>query len=60
MRLTILLTASSSLLAGTSACIFSALMFPDEPLMLWRVIPIAVLHLWPVIPAVAPSSPRSR
>ena len=53
MRLTILLIASSCLLAGTSACLFSALMFPAEPLMLWRVIPIAVLHLWPVIPAIA-------
>ena len=53
MRLTILLIASSCLLAGTSACVFSALMFPAEPLMLWRVIPIAVLHLWPVIPAIA-------
>ena len=53
MRLTILLIASSCLLAGTSACVFSALMFPAEPLRLWRVIPIAVLHLWPVIPAIA-------
>ena len=53
MRLTMLLIASSCLLAGTSACIFSALMFPADPLMLWRVIPIAVLHLWPVIPAIA-------
>ena len=48
-----LLIASSCLLAGTSACIFSALMFPADPLMLWRVIPIAVLHLWPVIVAMA-------
>ena len=53
MRLTMLLIASSCLLAGTSACIFSALMFPADPLMLWRVIPIAVLHLWPVIVAMA-------
>ena len=52
MRLTVLLIASSCLLAGTSACIFSTLMFPAEPLMPWRVIPIAVLHLWPVIPAI--------
>ena len=48
-----LLIASSCLLAGASACIFSALMFPADPLMLWRVIPIAVLHLWPVIFAMA-------
>ena len=53
MRLTLLLIGSSCLLAGTSAGVFSALMFPAEPLMLWRVIPIAVLHLWPVIPAIA-------
>lgn len=53
MRLTILLIALSCLLAGTSASVFSALMFPDEPLMPWRVIPIAVLHLWPVVPALA-------
>jgi hypothetical protein len=53
MRLTMLLIASSCLLAVTSACIFSALMFPADPVMLWRVIPIAVLHLWPVIPAIA-------
>jgi hypothetical protein len=53
MRLTIVLIALSCLLAGTSACIFSALMFPADPLMLWRVIPIAVLHLWPVIAAMA-------
>ena len=53
MRLTMLLIASSCLLAGTSACIFSALMFPAEPLMPWRVIPIAMMHLWPVIPAIA-------
>jgi hypothetical protein len=52
-RLTMLLIALSCLLAGTSACIFSALMFPADPLMLWRVIPIAVLHLWPVIVAIA-------
>jgi len=53
MRLTILLIASSCLLAATSACVFSALMFPAEPLTLGRVVPIAVLHLWPVIPAIA-------
>jgi hypothetical protein len=48
-----LLVASSCLLAGTSACIFSAVMFPADPLMLWRVIPIALLHLWPVVAAMA-------
>jgi hypothetical protein len=53
MRLTMLLVALSCLLAGTSAGIFSTLMFPADPLMLWRVIPIAVLHLWPLIAAIA-------
>ena len=53
MRLTILLIASSCLLAVTSSGLFSALMFPADPLTLWRVIPIALLHLWPVIPAIA-------
>lgn len=53
MRLTLLLIASSCLLAGTSAWIFCLLQFPDDPLMLWRVVPIALLHLWPVIPALA-------
>lgn len=53
MRLTMLLIALSCLLAGTSACIFSALMFPADPLTLWRVVPIAILHLWPVIVAIA-------
>lgn len=52
-RLTMLLIASSCLIAGTSAGIFSALMFPGDPLMFWRVTPIAVLHLWPVVPALA-------
>ena len=32
MRLTTLLIALSCLFAGTSACIFSALMFPVDPL----------------------------
>src|SRR5688500_17583663 len=31
MRLTILLIASSCLVAWTSACVFSALMFPAQP-----------------------------
>lgn len=53
MRLTMLLIVSSCLIAGTSACIYSALMFPADPLMLWRIIPIAALQLWPVIPAIA-------
>jgi len=53
MRLTMLLVVSSCLIAVTSSGLFSVLMFPAEPLMLRRVIPIAVLHLWPVVPAIA-------
>jgi hypothetical protein len=51
-RLTMLLIGSSLLIAVTSACIYCALMFPADPLMLWRVIPIAIMQLWPVIPAI--------
>ncbi|HEY8186039.1 MAG TPA: hypothetical protein VIF64_08220 [Pyrinomonadaceae bacterium] len=53
IRLTMLLIASSCLLAGTSACIYCVLKFPGDPLLPWRVIPIALLHLWPVVPALA-------
>jgi hypothetical protein len=53
IRLTSLLIGSSCLLAVTSACVFSLLMFPAEPLMIRRVMPIAALHLWPVVPAIA-------
>lgn len=53
MRLSMLLIASSCLLAGTSACIYCLLQFPDDPLLLWRVVPITLLHLWPVVPALA-------
>lgn len=53
MRLTALLIALSFLLSVTSACIWWALTFPGEPLPPKRVAVIAVLHLWPVIPALA-------
>ncbi|MCW5621932.1 MAG: hypothetical protein KIS79_12570 [Burkholderiales bacterium] len=53
MRLAMLLIASSFLIAGTSACIYCLLKFPGDPLSPWRVIPIALLHLWPVVPALA-------
>jgi hypothetical protein len=48
-----LLIALSFLLSVTSACIWWALSFPGEPLPPKRVAVIAVLHLWPVIPALA-------
>ena len=53
MRLTMLLIALSFLLSVTSACIWWALSFPGAPLPPKRVAVIAVLHLWPVFPALA-------
>lgn len=53
MRLAILLIAASFLLAGTSACIYCLLKFPGDPLLPWRLAPITLLHLWPVVPALA-------
>jgi len=53
IRLTMLLIALSLLLGVTSACIWWALSFPGEPLPPKRVAVMALLHLWPVIPALA-------
>ena len=53
MRLTLLLIALSCLIAVTSACIWCALRFPDEPLPPRRVAVMALLHLWPMVPALA-------
>lgn len=52
LRLTMLLIVSSCLAAATSAGIFAALMFPADPLTFWRVLPIAVLQLWPLPAAI--------
>ena len=53
MRLTMLLIALSFLLSVTSACIWWALSFPGEPMPPKRVAIMALLHLWPVVPALA-------
>lgn len=52
-RLATLLIVSSCLLAATSAAVFCRLQFPSDPFLPWRVISIALMHLWPVIPALA-------
>jgi hypothetical protein len=53
MRLTMLLIALSFLLSVTSACIWWSLSFPGEPMPPKRVAIMALLHLWPVVPALA-------
>lgn len=53
MRLSTLLIALSCLIAVTSACVWCVLMFPGDPLFPKRVAAVALLHLWPVIPALA-------
>lgn len=52
IRLTVLLIGLSCLLAITSACIYMRLAFPDEPFAPKRAAAVALLHLWPVIPAL--------
>ncbi|MGE3508222.1 MAG: hypothetical protein AB7N65_05005 [Vicinamibacterales bacterium] len=53
LRLTLLLVASSCLVAMTSAGIYAVLMFPADPLLPWRVIPLGLLQGWPAVLAVA-------
>jgi hypothetical protein len=53
MRLSTLLIALSCLIAVTSACVWCVLMFPGDRLFPKRVAVVALLHLWPVIPALA-------
>jgi len=53
VRLTMLLILLSCLMAATSSCIWYALNFPDEPLLARRVAVMALLHLWPMVPALA-------
>ena len=52
-RLILLLIALSCLMAVTSASIWYALQFPGDPLLPRRVAVMALLHLWPMIPALA-------
>ena len=53
MRLSTLLIALSCLITVTSACVWCLLMFPGDPLFPKRVAVVALLHLWPVFPALA-------
>ncbi|HRN60887.1 MAG TPA: hypothetical protein PK743_03545 [Luteimonas sp.] len=53
MRLSMLLAAVSCLIALSSACIWWTLVFPGEPMPAKRVAVVALLHLWPVVPALA-------
>ena len=52
VRLTLLLIGLSCLLAITSACIWLRLAFPGEPFAPKRAAVVALLHLWPMIPAL--------
>src|SRR4051794_32424930 len=53
LRLTLLLIAISVLISFTSAWIWWTLSFPGEEFRPKRVAVIWLLHLWPVIPALA-------
>lgn len=53
MRLTMLMIALSFLLSVTSTCIWWALSFPGEPMPPKHVAIMALLHLWPMVPALA-------
>jgi hypothetical protein len=53
MRLVMLLIVLSCLIAITSASIWHALQFSNEPLMPKRIAVMALLHVWPMIPALA-------
>ncbi|RNC68067.1 MAG: hypothetical protein ED859_11600 [Desulfuromonadales bacterium] len=53
IRLSMLLMASSCLIALSSSCIWWALAVPGEPLTARRVAVVALLYLWPVAPGLA-------
>jgi hypothetical protein len=53
IRLTMLLIVMSCLLAATSTCVWWVLSLPGEPMASKRVAVVALLHLWPVVPALA-------
>src|SRR5262245_40038222 len=52
-RLSLFLIGSSCLIAATSAILWWRLSFPGEALLPRRIAVIALLHLWPVVPALA-------
>jgi len=51
-RLTLLLISLSCLMSATGASIWLLLSFPGEPFAPKRAAVVALMHLWPVIPAV--------
>ena len=51
-RLTALLVGVSALIAASSATLWLLLAFPDEPFAPKRAAVLALMHLWPVIPAI--------
>lgn len=60
LRLSALLLAMSCLIALSSATLWWALAFPGEPMPPTRVAVVALLHLWPVVPALALAGRWSR
>jgi hypothetical protein len=52
MRLTVVLVAVSLLISATSAYLWATLSFTDEPLRPKQIAVVALLHSWPVIPAL--------
>ena len=53
LRLTLLLIGISCLIATSSASLWMLLSFPGEPFAPKRVAVVALMHLWPAIPALA-------
>jgi len=52
LRLTLLLVGLSCLIAASSASLWLLLSFPDEPFRPKRAAVMALMHLWPVVPAL--------
>lgn len=53
IRLSMLLIASSCLIALSGSCLWWALTVPGEPLTARRVAVVALLYLWPAVPGLA-------
>lgn len=52
VRLTLVLIGISCLIALSSSALWMQLVLPEEPFSPKRVVTVALLHLWPVIPAI--------
>lgn len=52
MRLTLVLIGVSCLIALSSAALWMSVAMPEDPFSPKRVATVALLHLWPVIPAI--------